>query len=606
MRHGRDKKRGSNFLITISLGLMVLLCGGGLLILSLLPVRNYTSLIHNWTSRPGVPLEEMVVGALFRMQQAGFAGLILGTGILAARQMIAGVMQQILRDVVLVKNRLHRGLSEAFRKRPFPIISLILLTILAAILRARWLAEPITCDEAYSYTRFACRPIYFGIVNYSSANNHILNTVLVHLSSRLFGCSPLVLRLPAYLFSLCSISAAYLAFRTIASRPITWLATIMVVVSPVLIRYSVQSRGYQAMLVFFLLMFPVSRVLLKPRRYPSAWVLWGALGALGMFAIPAMFYGLAVHYIWMMLRLQLVPSAYRRHAIKQMFLAGVGVVLFTALIYTPAMIGVGTSYLRNQPDQAGALRLGGLMDLVLMTPIYLRLLWDFFLLGWPAVFIWSAAFLVIIGLLDILRRPHSAPAALFFACLLSVCIFSAVSKTLPYPRILILVQPLICLTTAAGLCRLIYWIPRISPTFRKTVLLTVGLLVLTFQGANALHSSPLDLDPALWKCPDSAAIAHRLSLLWQSDDALVTYEPTRYIIEYEMLALDAKVNHMIPVSTSDRYWVLVRHSLDNAEDVCEWARAYYGVDIHPEELQPVDQLPAEVLWMYKKKCSREY
>ena len=52
-------------------------------------------------------------------------------------------------------------------------------------------------DEALTFNEFASRPLYYGLSYYPDPNNHLLNTLLMHLAFLGLGNQPWVLRLPA-------------------------------------------------------------------------------------------------------------------------------------------------------------------------------------------------------------------------------------------------------------------------------------------------------------------------------------------------------------------------------------------------------------------------
>ena len=88
---------------------------------------------------------------------------------------------------------------------------LILLFILLSglILRLGSLFEPVTYDEAYTYVAFASRSLWAIVSDYSLPNNHILHSILVHLSTQIVGNHPWAIRIPALVAGLGIIWMVY-------------------------------------------------------------------------------------------------------------------------------------------------------------------------------------------------------------------------------------------------------------------------------------------------------------------------------------------------------------------------------------------------------------
>ena len=52
-------------------------------------------------------------------------------------------------------------------------------------------------DEAYTYNEYASKPVLDGLSWYTLPNNHLLNTLLIHVSTVVLGNAPWVVRLAA-------------------------------------------------------------------------------------------------------------------------------------------------------------------------------------------------------------------------------------------------------------------------------------------------------------------------------------------------------------------------------------------------------------------------
>ena len=71
---------------------------------------------------------------------------------------------------------------EAVRKEDKAhLLSLFIIMLIAVTIRLLYLFEPILRDEAYTFVNFAQKPLFIGLSYYSTPNNHLFNTFLVHL-----------------------------------------------------------------------------------------------------------------------------------------------------------------------------------------------------------------------------------------------------------------------------------------------------------------------------------------------------------------------------------------------------------------------------------------
>ncbi|MBL8851204.1 MAG: glycosyltransferase family 39 protein [Planctomycetaceae bacterium] len=112
------------------------------------------------------------------------------------------------------------------------------------ILRMQRVFDPVAYDEAYTYLNFASRPWYEAIGDYNSTNNHLLNTLLMHVSTRVFGPQEWALRWHVLLAGTVLVWAVFVWARDWISRPVGLMAAAAVAVSPMLITYSADARGY--------------------------------------------------------------------------------------------------------------------------------------------------------------------------------------------------------------------------------------------------------------------------------------------------------------------------------------------------------------------------
>jgi len=229
--------------------------------------------------------------------------------------------------------------------------TVIVLGIMLAALFVR-LANidiPLTHDEAYMYNAFASRSFEHIISNYHLPNNHVLLSLLIKVTTDIFGNHVWALRLPTIIAGVLMIPAAYWFAKGQYSRETATLAALLVAVFPILVEYSVLSRGYAIISLITLLLFILGFYVIK-KKNRFAWLLVAFLSALGFFTIPIMLFPFGALYIWLLSSFLIRET--RSYDSKLNFLlywvsSGISAALLTILLYMPILINNFDSFLGN-------------------------------------------------------------------------------------------------------------------------------------------------------------------------------------------------------------------------------------------------------------------
>src|SRR5260370_19584101 len=126
-------------------------------------------------------------------------------------------------------------------------------TALSAMLwaMARACVQAVTLDEADSYLGFA-QPAWPSNW-YPSANNHVLNSMLMRLFTSVFGLSHLTVRAPALIGAALYIAATYCFCKLIARESkLQWPLFVCLVYNPFIFDFLLAARGYSLALAFLL------------------------------------------------------------------------------------------------------------------------------------------------------------------------------------------------------------------------------------------------------------------------------------------------------------------------------------------------------------------
>jgi 4-amino-4-deoxy-L-arabinose transferase-like glycosyltransferase len=106
-------------------------------------------------------------------------------------------------------------------------------------------------DEAFTYLYFAARPLRF--VWEPGTNNHVLNTLLMWITTRVFGDSSVVVRMPSLLGAALYVFVCYFLCKTIAEEFSLRLPLFLCLTcNPFILDFMVAARGYSLADAFLL------------------------------------------------------------------------------------------------------------------------------------------------------------------------------------------------------------------------------------------------------------------------------------------------------------------------------------------------------------------
>ena len=188
------------------------------------------------------------------------------------------------------------------------------IVLLGLLLRIFYLDQPMRFDESATFLNYVNK--HWSLVfNYTAPNNQVLNTILIKLSTKLWGGHPFVIRLPALAFGVACIPLIYLVCKKLGSGG--YIAALILAVHPYCILFSTNARGYSA-IVFFTLLFLLVAVQATKQFNRSAIFKLALIGSLGLLSIPIMLFPLCGLTLW--LALQLVKNGTSPRKVLYQFL----------------------------------------------------------------------------------------------------------------------------------------------------------------------------------------------------------------------------------------------------------------------------------------------
>ncbi len=116
---------------------------------------------------------------------------------------------------------------------------LVALALVFLYIVTKAASADITWDEAWTFLHYGRTP--FGFLRLDYANNHVLNSIAVHVATTIAGSSVFAIRLPDVLAGLLYLRGVLIVVRSVSART---LAFALLVLNPYLIEHFALARGY--------------------------------------------------------------------------------------------------------------------------------------------------------------------------------------------------------------------------------------------------------------------------------------------------------------------------------------------------------------------------
>ena len=178
-----------------------------------------------------------------------------------------------------------------------PVFALFAVLLFAAVFRIyKAHCSGIIHDEAWTYTDFA-QNVHQALTFYNTTNNHLLNSVLIVLTGKVFGSYEHFIRIPAVLFGLLFCAAmTYIVNKTIRTPVLKIVVLALILMNWFILDLTFLARGYAIALgaVFTGIAILVHLLTKPPCQRVGNWRLVLALTAINFIAFGAMLSSLAI------------------------------------------------------------------------------------------------------------------------------------------------------------------------------------------------------------------------------------------------------------------------------------------------------------------------
>lgn len=327
------------------------------------------------------------------------------------------------------------------------LVSLILLAFAGSWI---WVKKPMQHDESYTFIAFAQRPFINLISDYHLPNNHLFNTILIHILYGMFGnSSPVIVRLPSLLAGVICVPLTFLWARRQYGRYAGVIAAGFVGYLPWIKLQSTNGRGYMLMAMFTLIMLILGeRVRSKKDRF--AWVLMVLATVLNFYTLPIALYPFGIVVLWLFVSAARGDIAEEYSGFWRFFryLVVYGVVtgMLTFLLYSPIfLIGSGWDSFFHNPFVESL----NWQAFVQTLPIRLRETVQDWQLDVP---LWFSVMLGIGMIFSIIcrRTARGGKISLQLCALAALTVIFVVQRPNPWTRIWTFILPVALAWAAAG------------------------------------------------------------------------------------------------------------------------------------------------------------
>lgn len=466
------------------------------------------------------------------------------------------------------------------------------VVVVAAALRWYWLGQPVRYDEAVTWLEYASRPLPEALSRYDLPNNHLFHTLLAHLTTEVLGPGVRVLRLPAFLAGVLTVPATWALGRRLHGASVGLLAAALVAVSPVLVLFSVNARGYAIVVLAFLVLALLAAEL---RRRSSAlpWTGFAVTAALAGWTMPAALYPAVAAGIWILWPAHEGegprPLTGRLGGLAA---AAVGAAGLTALLYAPVLRRSGwrsiaaNRFVAPAPFDEFVVEVPGFLISVLRE-------WSHGLPAWLVGLFGLGAAAVAAGRIAAGGRVADSPGRsaggrpppLLPAALLGSVLVLLATRRVPFARVWLYLLPAAAVFAAAGLGELVRILSEVvdrghgvetggsrRAPFRRAGRGAAGvaLAVLVAGGVHLLRADPVTSWGLTGSLPAGDRVAGLLAGRMGPGDAVRAPIPSDAPLEYyfSRMGIDRQRVNDVP-EPGACLWIVVnrRHGTEDLGDV---------------------------------------
>jgi preprotein translocase subunit Sss1 len=406
------------------------------------------------------------------------------------------------------------------------------IIIFGIFFRYAYLWRPMGHDETYTFMAFASRGLKVVLTDYHLPNNHVFHSILVSLFYKLFGDSPAVIRLTAFIAGILIIPATYFVAKIFYDWKIALIAGSIVAALPVLVDYSTTARGYTLIALFSLILVALA-AFVKDNQNLIAWILFIIVACLGLYTNPTMIYPVGMAYTWLGLSALVndINPAYGKKFYLCLLFSAVGIGITVGILYSPIFYFSGLQSLVGN-DVIESLGWSDFTQSLLPRINNTWGEWNRSLPSYVSVF----ALIGLVASLFVPKLPRSRRVPLIIAGFIWIGLALVVQRVAPWPRIWLFLLPFFVIWIVAGLYGLISLIFRNIPKSEFIGNLVLAVMVLLPVTAGIVRTYPQYNEKLISK-GEVEQVADFLDTYLEEGDVVVVTSPDTVVLKYYLLRL---------------------------------------------------------------------
>ena len=367
-----------------------------------------------------------------------------------------------------------------------PLMILLVIMALGTFFRYAYLWRPMGHDETYTFMAFASRGLRVVVTDYHLPNNHVFHTILVNLFYQLFGDSPAVIRLSAFIAGILIIPATYVVGKIFYEWKIGLAAASIVAALPVLIDYSTTARGYTIITLFSLLIITLAAYV-KDHQNQIAWFSLVLISSLGLYTNPTMIYPIGMTFTWLILS-SLVKDTdpdYGKKFYVYLLFSILGIIILTGILYIPIFFVTGfQSVIGNEVIETLSWS-----DFTQSLLPRINNTWNEWNREIPPI-LSSIAIVGIVTSFFVPRLPKNRRVPLILAGFLWIATALFLQRVAPWPRIWLFLLPFFIIWISAGIIGLFTLLIMKLPKSENLIMVFVSFLIVTPLVAGLIRTFP--------------------------------------------------------------------------------------------------------------------
>lgn len=508
----------------------ILICGAILLLVSTMPPDTIKSIFDSLAADKSANLfdNEAIEHILFRMRLIGIVIITLSIVLFLFKEKYKTFVSHALKSSYSFLTKfIHHLIHTIKNERKSHLASIFIIIIISIIVRVFFLSQPMKDDEAFTFIHYASRPLSVGLTLYDFPNNHIFHTMLVHISTRIWGNDPWAIRMPALLAGVFLVVATYGMTRIFFNKHAALITAALIASSNRFIVFSTNARGYTMIYLIFIVLFILATYFFKKNK-TSGTLFFIILSALGFYTIPAMLYPFGIVVMWIFLTALVQPDkTIQKFALNELALSLVLVISITFFLYIPVIIANDLLSIMTNPS-VGAKTWSAFIEIL---PISLKVTWNHWNIDIP---VWLRIILIIGFIISLIyhKRLSKFQIPILLSIIIVMIPLLMIQRIVTYTRIWLFLLPIYFTLASSGIVFFLKSIPR--KTFKGYGLIFNILIVFLscYLCFNIIHTKTVYYSDVTGSLRDAENISLFLKDRIQSDDCVIATSPSYNPLQY--------------------------------------------------------------------------